>query len=54
MDTFNFGIDTIVNSALQIVIILAVTILAMFLGKWLIPKLITARLPKIRQTSEAT
>ena len=48
---FNFGLSAIVNGAIQIGIILIVAIVLMLIARWLVPKLIKARIPKIREES---
>lgn len=46
---FNFGISTLVNGAIQVAIILITAIILVVIGRWLIPRLIQARIPKIRE-----
>ena len=48
---FNFGLSAIVNGAIQIAIIVVTAIVLTFVARWLVPKLIQARLPKIREES---
>jgi len=45
---FNFGLSSLVNGAIQALIILVGAFVLTFLARWLIPKLIRARIPKIR------
>ncbi|MFC2038173.1 mechanosensitive ion channel family protein [Chloroflexota bacterium] len=51
---FNFGISAIVNSAVQIGIILLATIALVIIGRWLIPRAISARMPQFRKESSNT
>ena len=46
---FNFGLSALVNGAIQVAIILVIALVLVIIGRWLIPKLIQARVPKIRE-----
>ena len=46
---FNFGLSALVNGAIQVAIILVIALVLVIIGRWLIPKLIKARVPKIRE-----
>ena len=46
---FNFGLSALVNGAIQVAIILVIALVSVIIGRWLIPKLIQARVPKIRE-----
>ncbi len=48
----NFGLSAAVNGAIQIGIIVVVAIVLMLIARWLVPKLIQARIPKIREESQ--
>lgn len=48
---FNFGLSALVNGAIQLGIILVGAIVLVFIARWLIPKIIQARIPKIREES---
>ena len=43
---FDFGVSTVVNSAIQIAIIVAAATALVLAGRWLIPRLISARMPR--------
>ena len=46
---FNFGISTLVDGAIQVAIILVTAIILVIIGRWLISRLIQARIPRIRE-----
>lgn len=47
----NFGLSALANGAVQIGIILLVAVILQLIARWMIPKLIKARIPKIREES---
>jgi small conductance mechanosensitive channel len=47
----DFGVSAIANSAIQIAIIIVIAVILAFIGKWLIPRMIMVRIPKIREES---
>jgi len=47
----NFGLSALVNGAIQIAIVVVLAIILTFIGRWLVPRLIQARVPKIRKES---
>lgn len=46
---FDFGLSAVANGTIQIGIIIVATVILLFIGRWLIPRLITVRIPKIRE-----
>jgi small conductance mechanosensitive channel len=48
---FDFGVSAVVNSAIQIGIIILGAIALMFIGRWIIPRVIAARVPKVRRAA---
>jgi small-conductance mechanosensitive channel len=46
---FDFGVSTVVNGAIQIGIIVAAAIVLVLVGRWLIPRIIAARIPRVRK-----
>ena len=50
---FDFGVSAVVNSAIQIGIIIIATVILFFIGRWLIPRLITVRIPGVREEATA-
>ena len=48
---FDFGVSAVVNSAIQIAIIIVAVIVLVFIGRWLIPRMIMVRIPKLREES---
>ena len=46
---FNFGLSALVNGVIQIAIVLVVAIILVLVARWIIPKLMKARIPKIRE-----
>ena len=49
--SFNFDLSALVSGAISVVAILAVTLIVLFVLRRVVPKLITARIPKIREES---
>jgi len=47
----NFGLSALVNGVIQIAIVVVLAIILTFIGRWLVPRLIQARVPKIRKES---
>lgn len=51
---FDFGVSAVVNSAIQIAIVITAAIALVIVGRWLIRRLITARMPHPRRESSDT
>ena len=49
---FNFGLSALVNGAIQIAIIVVLAVVLTFIARWLVPRLIKAKIPKIREESK--
>ena len=46
---FDFGVSTVVNGAIQIGIIIAAAVVLVLVGRWLIRRVIAARMPRVRK-----
>ncbi len=49
----DFGVSTVINSAIQVGIIIIVAIILLLIGRWLFPRLITVRIPILREEATA-